>query len=297
MLKIRLKNNKYNAVWLVEPKVTIGRLSSNDMVLNDKEVADRHVEIKVDYEKLTLKNLESSQPVFVNETEVTGSCSLKPGDVLTLGGTELQVVDPKQESPKERVAAKPKSNTGNATQVRAPKITGWALKANHASLSNRVFPLKEDNVIGRSSECDISLPAAHLSRRHAQLQVSEGLLYVKDLGSANGTFLNGKKISEGRVKRGDELRFDTLSFGVIGPADDLTKTTVRGPKAAGVGQRPPAGNRPRPSVSVDASAARSSVNASASARGKQDLPRYGGAGLAILAGLALIVVIALVLTR
>ena len=57
--------------------------------------------------------------------------------------------------------------------------------------------------------------------------MKEGLLYVKDLGSSNGTYVNGQRIQEARVKRGDDLRFDTLSFGVIGPSDDLDKTTVR----------------------------------------------------------------------
>ena len=90
-----------------------------------------------------------------------------------------------------------------------------------------MFPLKDVTTIGRSNECDISLPAAHLSRRHAQLQVIDGMLFVKDLDSANGTFLNGKRVAEARVKRGDELRFDALSFGVMGPADDMAKTTVR----------------------------------------------------------------------
>ncbi len=296
MLKIRLKNNKYNAVWLVEPKVSIGRKSSNDMVLNDERVADNHVEILVDNERLTLKNLVSGRPVFVNETEVTGSCALKPEDILTVGDTELQIVDPKREAPAERVAATKPVGPG-VTQVRAPKVTGWALKANHESLSNRVFPLKPLNIIGRSSDCDISLPAAHLSRRHAELKVVDGLLYVKDLDSSNGTFLNGKRITEARVKRGDELRFDTLSFGVIGPADDLTKTSVRGPKGAGAqGAKSTAAPKPKAAGGGGATN-RASVHARASEQDKADSPRKGRAGMAILVVLVVVVVVALVLTR
>lgn len=299
MLKIRFKNNKYNAVWLVEPKVTIGRKSSNDMILNDDQVAESHVEVLVDNERLTLKNLVSGRPVFVNETEVTGTCALKPDDILTIGGTELQVVDPKREAPADRVAATKPVGPG-VTQVRTPKVTGWALKANHESLSNRVFPLKATNVIGRSSDCDISLPAAHLSRRHAELKVVDGLLYVKDLGSSNGTFLNGKQITEMRIKRGDELRFDTLSFGVIGPADDLTKTTVRGAKG-GAGQTAKAGASAGSKAKPESNnSARSPVHARSAAVDEDDVeekPKYGLAGLAILVVLAAIVVAALYLTQ
>src|SRR5690606_17343999 len=152
----------------------------------------------------TLKNLAPTKPVKVNDVEVTGACSLRPDDMITIGAVELIVIDPKRE-PKALV-----EEAANSTQLRAPKSTGWSLKANHTALANRVFPLKEMTIIGRASECDISLAAAHLSRRHAQIQIVEGGLLVKDLGSANGTFINGQRINEGRAKKGDEIRFDTL---------------------------------------------------------------------------------------
>jgi len=221
MLKIRFKDNKYNAVWLVEPKITIGRSATNALVIDDPLAGDVHMEVLVDNEHLTLRNLIPTQPVTVNGQIVTGACELKPDDQITLGLVELIVIDPKREA---KVVAE---ESVNATQLRAPKSTGWSLKANHSALANRVFPLKDINVIGRASECDISLAAAHLSRRHAQLQIIDNMLFVKDLDSANGTFLNGKRVAEARVKRGDELRFDALIFGVMGPSDDMAKTTVR----------------------------------------------------------------------
>jgi pSer/pThr/pTyr-binding forkhead associated (FHA) protein len=222
MLKLRFKENKYNAVWLVEPKITVGRSATNALVVDDPDVVDVHLEILVDNETLTLKNLAPTRPIKVNDNEVIGAYNLKIEDVITLGGIDLIVIDPKRE-PKALA-----EESANATQLRAPKSSLWSLKANHTALANRVFPLKELTIIGRASECDISLAAAHLSRRHAQIQVIEGGLLVKDLGSANGTFINGQRITEGRAKKGDEIRFDTLSFGVMGPStEELSKTTVR----------------------------------------------------------------------
>lgn len=226
MLKIRFKNNKYNAVWLVEPGITIGSSRRNDLVVNDPEVADEHLEVLVDHEHLTLKNLVVSKPVRVNNEPVHGFCELKPLDVILLGATELQVIDPKREA-----VDTPTEPLRTASRLRANVATGWALKALHPALGNRVYPLKENTLLGRSSECDITLAAAHLSRRHATMKIVEGMLYVKDLGSANGTYLNGKAVREARVRRGDEIRFDTLAFGVIGPPDELSKTTVRKPVA------------------------------------------------------------------
>lgn len=213
MLKLRFKNNNHNAVWLVEPKVSIGSAAGNDLVVDGAGVAPQHAEIIVKHEKLTLVN-KAGQGVSVNDSPLADSVELKVNDILRIGEAELQVIDPKSE---QRPAA----------PADAEK-TGWALKANHAALANRVFPIKAETIVGRSNECDITLAAAHLSRRHARLFVEKGLLYVRDLGSANGTYLNGEKINEARVRRGDELRFDTLSFGVIGPSsEDLDKTSVR----------------------------------------------------------------------
>lgn len=292
MLKIRFKNNKYNAVWLVEPKVTIGRLASNDLMVDDPDVADTHLEVLVDHENLTLKNLVPERPVKLNNELVTSLCTLKPEDVITLGAIELQVIDPKRE-PKNVV-----DENNNNTQLRPTKTTGWALKANHAALANRVFPLGESNVIGRSSDCDISLSAAHLSRRHAQLQVLDGLLFVKDLGSANGTFLNGKQVMEARVKRGDELRFDALSFGVIGPADDLAKTTVRSPsaRAASAPVAAKAGPKPgAPTVAAERSPVRGTKPQRQSASPADEPAHYGRHSMAVLVVLVVIVVAALYL--
>ncbi|WP_111641947.1 FHA domain-containing protein [Marinimicrobium alkaliphilum] len=211
MLKIRSKDNKHSAVWLVEPGVTIGRLASNDLIIDDRRVAEQQLEVRVSGDRLTLVNREPDVAVAVNGKAVIGEHALVLGDTITLLDRELQVIDPKQEHTRGRVGA----------------VSSWSLKANHTALAHRVFPLAATTLVGRARECDITLGAAHLSRRHAELRLIKGLLYVKDLDSSNGTFVNGKRVTEARVRRGDELRFDTLSFGVLGPSEELDKTTVR----------------------------------------------------------------------
>lgn len=292
MLKIRLKDNKYTAVWLVEPKITIGRSASNALVIDDPLVGDVQLEILVDNENLTLRNLLPALAVIVNGQKVTTTCELKPDDRIALGAAELIIIDPKREA-RAPAEQQPVANT----QVRAPKATGWSLKANHASLANRVFSLKEITTIGRSSDCDISLPAAHLSRRHAQLQVVDGSLFVKDLDSANGTFLNGKRVVEAKVKRGDELRFDSLSFGVMGPADDLAKTTVRKLAPAEAIDLATGGGARKTSAARSQLAVReSSINRSASQVASAGESK-GKFGLIFLGALAVVVITVLIMTR
>lgn len=218
MLKLRFTDINKSPVWLVEPKVIIGSSAECDVVLNELGIQPVHAEILVNYEELVFKLLADTVPVMINDRPATphDQISINTSDRLRFGAIEMEVVDPKLVSDQ---------SVSSSSAIR--KEAAWALKANHSSLGNRLFPIAGEVVIGRAADCDISLAAAHLSRRHAQLSLRDDTLFVKDLGSSNGTFLNGKRVVEARVKRGDELRFDTLSFGVIGPADDLDKTTIR----------------------------------------------------------------------
>ena len=71
-------------------------------------------------------------------------------------------------------------------------------------------------IIGRQASCDLIIFDSCMSREHASLRVHDNVLMVRDLGSTNGTFVNGKRISqEAAIKVGDIVSFDTYRFGVI----------------------------------------------------------------------------------
>src|SRR5262245_56677088 len=61
--------------------------------------------------------------------------------------------------------------------------------------SGREFPLSGDRaVIGRDPDVDVSLRSKAVSHHHAQISRVHGDYFVEDLGSTNGTFLNGKRV-------------------------------------------------------------------------------------------------------
>jgi hypothetical protein len=62
-------------------------------------------------------------------------------------------------------------------------------------------------VVGRSPECDISIVDSNVSRRHAEIQPRGDGFVVVDLGSTNGTRVNGIRVSERELQDGDELAF------------------------------------------------------------------------------------------
>jgi serine phosphatase RsbU (regulator of sigma subunit) len=70
------------------------------------------------------------------------------------------------------------------------------------------FPLAQGSaVIGRTAEASICLPAQSVSRRHAQISFHDGAYVLEDLGSVNGTFVNGQRLTEGQaLTDGDQLK-------------------------------------------------------------------------------------------
>lgn len=70
-------------------------------------------------------------------------------------------------------------------------------------------------VIGRAVQCDISIVDPTISRRHAELMPDAAGLLIRDLGSSNGTFVNGNKITERHVKPGEGITFGKLSFNLV----------------------------------------------------------------------------------
>ncbi|MFT3709240.1 MAG: FHA domain-containing protein [Archangium sp.] len=101
----------------------------------------------------------------------------------------------------------------SAAAPRGAKIVsdGYALKFISGKYQGGEFPLKGDKqlIIGRSSELDIVLVEDMVSRKHAKITLSAGKITIEDLGSTNGTFVNGEKVKSSRLKEGDRILVGT----------------------------------------------------------------------------------------
>jgi pSer/pThr/pTyr-binding forkhead associated (FHA) protein len=60
-------------------------------------------------------------------------------------------------------------------------------------------------LLGRSSGCELVFADDTVSRRHAELRVEDGRWMLRDLGSSNGTYVNGRRVMEAEVAAGDEI--------------------------------------------------------------------------------------------
>jgi pSer/pThr/pTyr-binding forkhead associated (FHA) protein len=73
--------------------------------------------------------------------------------------------------------------------------------------------LGEEFLIGRGADCDLRLPGSAISRHHCLIRLRGGEVTITDLGSSNGTFVNGQRIrSQAALHSGDELVLDAFRF-------------------------------------------------------------------------------------
>lgn len=247
MLKLNFKNGEHDSVELSQPRVTIGRDSQNTIVLTQEGISGFHAEIHMDKGKLFIVDLGSTNGTFINGRKLQGREEVKTWDQVSFDKVVAEVVDTDQRRPTKvsrAVSDADLSGTAGKTQVRQA-VGGFSLKGTSGDAAGKVFPLSGRQVIGQDSGCDIVIDDPMVSSRHAAIDVSGQKLNLTDLGSTNGTFVNGKRVKESSLSPGDEVRFDQVSFKVEGPIDGVRKTEVRPSVTSDMG---PHGTRMEPAV-------------------------------------------------
>jgi pSer/pThr/pTyr-binding forkhead associated (FHA) protein len=82
-------------------------------------------------------------------------------------------------------------------------------------LSREVVITQSEYLIGRGPDCDLRLPATEISRHHCIIRLMAGEASVIDLGSSNGTFVNGQRTrSQATLQSGDQLQVGEFVFHV-----------------------------------------------------------------------------------
>jgi pSer/pThr/pTyr-binding forkhead associated (FHA) protein len=86
---------------------------------------------------------------------------------------------------------------------------------------NPISITKDVTLVGRNQDlCDLFLNRNSISKLHCIIVKTDGLLFVRDLGSTNGTKVNGQRILRGALLPGDQLAFANIKFRVhLGPGE------------------------------------------------------------------------------
>lgn len=106
-------------------------------------------------------------------------------------------------------------------------MSKWSLTGVSEVLAELVIPVHDDIRIGRSPDSDVVLASQNISRQHALISIQNGNLFIKDLGSSNGTSVNDKALEPQKSKHinhDDVIAFADLVFKVIDNTQETTTT-------------------------------------------------------------------------
>jgi len=226
-MKLLFPNGEHAPVELDSGRAMLGSAADAGIVLMVPGIAPHHAEIEFlgATAKLTLSHPDN--PVTLNGKAVSGTVELKPGDLVTFAGVRARAVAVEKAS--SAVAPRPRDvevDDDGRTKVRVA-LPKYVLRGVSGVTFGKIFPLQTTAVIGRQSECEISIPSEEVSRRHAELRVTPDGIMVEDLGSSNGTYINDRRITRHLMKAGDELRLDTIRFLLLAPGQEMGQASTR----------------------------------------------------------------------
>jgi pSer/pThr/pTyr-binding forkhead associated (FHA) protein len=216
----------------VDVDLLIGRQAPEDegRLGGDSEISRRHARVSRGAGgQLAIEDLGSANGTYVNEERIATPRTLHAGDVIRVGKTALEVT----RTASEPLPAEPLS----AEREAAPADAGAILLVTAGSAAGRRLELADELVIGRRADGQGRLSDdLELSRRHARVvRAAGGRLTIEDLGSANGTFVNGERVEKPRALRlGDSIKIGSTTLELV-----AAEAAPESPAAAVVMPEPP----------------------------------------------------------
>jgi len=188
--------------------LTVGSSDKADLTIDDPTASREHLRVTRKRSGFTVRDLGSKNGTWVNGRRVKAGRALKItfGDYVRIGEVVLTLVEIEEDK----------------TAVQQP-----GLRILNGARQGEIIPLEEgETIVGRGSEAGLALDEATISSKHASIRRDEkGIVYVKDLGSENGTKVNGKPCFEGKVLHdGDTVRFAHVECRFT---TDLSKGTLK----------------------------------------------------------------------
>lgn len=210
-MRIHFPNAEHADVSVDGGRLLIGSKVSGDESLQLPGLAAEQLLLETDSIRgIWMSVLASDPPVLVNGRPVRERAYLRLGDQVHLGTLGL-LVKPDSDYREKPPAPKPAETVSRHLPGRA------SLRAVSGQYFGKTIALKGRTVIGRGSDCDIVLNEPEMSRRHALIENSPHGLYLRDLGSHNGTFVNGVSVRDTVLVPGDQLAFDQNRFLIEAP--------------------------------------------------------------------------------
>ncbi len=228
-MKLVFPNGEHGQVFLNPGINRIGSDIGNAVVLNKPGILPVHCVIHISGTGANLQVPAGAGPVTVNGKDVPDIMGLRSGDSIVFGNVQAKFAVVEESRFGGGGSFAEAGEDSGATRVRMA-IPKFVLRGVSGAVFSKVFPVAGPVVIGRAPECDISVPADEMSRRHALVKPTPDGLQVEDLGSSNGTYINNKRVQTGFLGPGDELRLDAVRFILVAPGMEIPNSQSQAEK-------------------------------------------------------------------
>ncbi len=216
---------------------------------NAGSVSRKHAVVRVEEERYVVEDNKSFNGTLVNEQRITTITPLFHNDSIRLGigGPMLRFECPEGPSrgpsvPTEQVnvvrapaaevpAAAPGSNTIVIERHKAEKVAPANLSAQPQLLMTATFGSRSQLTVGRDEANDLRLDGLQISKRHARFVLSGDTVTVEDVGSTNGVFVNGERVTKRQIGPQDSVQIGafllaTDGYGNVNVFDTRARTRI-----------------------------------------------------------------------
>lgn len=242
----------------VAAELTIGRAEGNDLILVEGGVSRKHARFFLEGEKFMVEDAGSANGTWVDGEKIEGPTQLSNKSQIVIGDYEIQLKLGSKSLPRA-AGAKPSKEptTAKGTPIKAAnaprstrvvsaikegkpsngaalakrqgpgKAAGPQLRGLTGAITGKTFPLSGTLTVGRVAGVDLQIDDDSVSRRHAEVVVKGKEVTVRDLGSANGTTVNGAPITEDTPLSSGDI----IQFGVVEVMFETAAGPTSGPRA------------------------------------------------------------------
>ncbi len=253
MLEFVDSGNSIQPYRILKDKIWLGRDTIGDIVFESSKimVSRQHAEIRRENASYVLHDNNSFNGTLVNEQRISTPTPLYNDDEIRLGmgGPLLRFKSLSRLAPKGASLAGQRSiaigqlaelqniqsEVGSKTMVfKVDSISQKQSAANKTQpqlLMSLTFGNKSELIIGRGDDSDIKLDGLQISNRHAKLSLTNSGIVIEDLGSTNGVYVNGNRISRQNVGLENDIQIGSFLIKLdqannIGVFDTRSKTRI-----------------------------------------------------------------------
>ena len=204
--------------------LSLGRTDGSAIRLDNRMVSRNHAELRAKNGVLEIRDLNSTNGTFVGEKRLEPGVwhAIGEDQKLSVAGASLTWSPSKKETPE-------------ITQSSGESTPKFSLKGANGAQIEILNPPKGNFTVGRSEDNLLQLDNGRVSRRHAEIKMTANGLLVQDLGSTNGTFIEGQKLKAGEwrlAESQDEIKIGVVPFTVesmANQAQQVAGAAIGGP--------------------------------------------------------------------